>query len=61
MMKIVEVRRIPKRPYAACDICLYSSKRVLAPNKLTIKPTGGVTHWLCDEHLAQFKKEVEAL
>ncbi len=60
-MKIIHIRKIPKRPYASCDHCLYEGKRVLAPYEIQFVPTRGVTHWLCEKHYQQLRDEMAEL
>ncbi len=60
-MKILKVRRIPKRPYAFCSVCAitdnWKKPEVLAPNQITLLGAKRTQIWLCDKHLEQLKSE----
>jgi len=61
-MNILKVRRIPKRPYAYCDVCRmlddWKKSEVLAPNQITLLGAKRTEIWLCDNHLKQLKDEL---
>ena len=62
-MRILNIKRIPKRPYMHCAACEvtdnWAKSEVLAPNQLTFLGTKRLVIWLCDKHLEQLKKEIQ--
>lgn len=64
-MKILKVRRIPKRPYARCVVCgmtdNWEKPEVLASNEITLLGAKHSEVWLCDKHLEQLKNEFDSI
>ena len=64
-MKILRVRRIPKRPYVPCTVCdmmdNWKKAEVLAPNEITFLGAKRTEIWLCDKHLEQLKREAQEI
>ena len=64
-MKMIKVRRIPKKPYATCAACGIRSKwgkpEILAPNQIILLRAERTELWLCDKHLEQLKRDVSAI
>ena len=58
-MKILKMRRLNKRPWGHCFVCLGFG----SPNELKFKGKFGATSpiWFCDKHFEQLKKEIAAV
>jgi hypothetical protein len=61
MKRIIKTRKLTKRPYADCFVCIKPN----SPNQVIIQGYWGILTndkwWLCDKHLAEFKEQVKGL